>query len=82
MFDFGFYVSVPQQASSFWDVLDRYMRGYHSLLKLTELIRKNTKDPVVLSELDNLQKTLKGTNDSDDDINSSETLHIQERFAG
>ncbi|XP_067471540.1 cytosolic phospholipase A2 gamma-like [Thunnus thynnus] len=53
------WTEVPQQVSSFWDVLDRYMRGYHSLLKLTELIRKNTKDPAVLSDLDNLQKTLK-----------------------
>lgn len=42
------------------------MRGYHSLSKLTELIRKNTEDPEILSGLDNLEKTLKGTNDSND----------------
>ncbi|XP_070778895.1 cytosolic phospholipase A2 gamma-like [Enoplosus armatus] len=52
------WLKVPQQVNSFWDVLDRYMRGYHSLLKITELIRKNTEDPTVLSGLDNLQKTL------------------------
>lgn len=76
---FLFYVAVPPQVNSFWDVLDRYMRGYHSLLKLTELIRKNTEDPTVLSGLDKLQKTLKGTNDSsgaDDDDSSSETWLI------
>ncbi|KAM7372607.1 hypothetical protein PAMP_009763 [Pampus punctatissimus] len=49
--------TVPQQVSMFWDILDRYMRDYHSLLKPTELIRK--KDPAVLSELENLQKILK-----------------------
>ncbi|XP_075942749.1 cytosolic phospholipase A2 gamma-like [Anarhichas minor] len=53
------WLKVPQQINSFWDVLDRYMRGYHSLLKLTEVIRKNTEDPTVLSDLDNLKKTLK-----------------------
>ncbi|XP_041812431.1 cytosolic phospholipase A2 zeta-like [Chelmon rostratus] len=53
------WTDVPPQVNSFWDVLDRYMRGYHSLLKLTELIRKNTEDPTVLSGLDKLQKTLK-----------------------
>lgn len=63
---FWFCVTVQQQVENFWGVLDRYMRGYHSLLKLTEVIRKNTKDPKVLSELDNLEKTLKGTNDSND----------------
>ncbi len=61
------------------------MRGYHSVLELTELIRKNTKDASVLSGLDNLQKTLKGTNqiyDVTDDDNLSETSHIQRRFSG
>ncbi|XP_070836744.1 cytosolic phospholipase A2 gamma-like [Chaetodon trifascialis] len=53
------WLKVPQQVESFWDALDRYMRGYHSLLKLTELIRKNTEDPTVLSGLDDVQKTLK-----------------------
>ncbi|KAM6914145.1 cytosolic phospholipase A2 gamma-like [Lycodopsis pacificus] len=53
------WTEVPQQINSFWDVLDHYMRGYHSLLKLTEVIRENTEDPTVLSDLDNLQKTLK-----------------------
>ncbi len=61
------------------------MRGYHSVLELTELIRKNTKDASVLSGLDNLQKTLKGINqiyDVTDDDNLSETSHIQRRFSG
>ncbi|XP_076608389.1 cytosolic phospholipase A2 gamma-like [Chaetodon auriga] len=53
------WTEVPQQVNSFWDVLDRYMRGYHSLSKLTELIRKNTEDPSVLSGLDDLEKSLK-----------------------
>lgn len=63
------YVSEPQQVRRFWYVLEYYMRGYRSLLKLTELIRRNTEDPAVLSGLDNLQKTLKGTNDSNDGDN-------------
>lgn len=42
------------------------MRGYHSLVKLSELIRKNTEDPAVLSGLDNLEKNLKGADDSKD----------------
>ncbi|XP_073350877.1 cytosolic phospholipase A2 gamma-like isoform X2 [Pagrus major] len=45
----------PQQVNSSLDVLN----GYHSFLKLSELIRKTTEDPTVLSGLDNLQKTLK-----------------------
>ncbi|XP_051245181.1 cytosolic phospholipase A2 zeta-like [Dicentrarchus labrax] len=53
------WTEVPNQVKKFWDVSDRYMRGYHSLLKVTELIRKNTEDPTVLSGLDDLQKTLK-----------------------
>ncbi|XP_038565778.1 cytosolic phospholipase A2 gamma-like [Micropterus salmoides] len=52
-------LKVPQQVRRFWYVLEYYMRGYRSLLKLTELIRRNTEDPAVLSGLDNLQKTLK-----------------------
>lgn len=72
------YVSVPQQVRRFWYVLEYYMRGYRSLLKLTELIRRNTEDPAVLSGLDNLQKTLKGTNDSNDG-----DTHINlQRFSG
>ncbi|XP_034394921.1 cytosolic phospholipase A2 gamma-like [Cyclopterus lumpus] len=53
------WLKVPRHINNFWDILDRYMRGYHSLLKLTEVIRKNTEDPIVLSDLDHLQKTLK-----------------------
>ncbi|XP_037649005.1 cytosolic phospholipase A2 gamma-like isoform X2 [Sebastes umbrosus] len=53
------WTEVPQQIKSSWDVLARYARGYQSLLKLTEVIRKNTEDAAVLSDLDNLQKTLK-----------------------
>lgn len=75
-------VAVPQQVNSFWDVLDRYMRGYHTLLKLTELIRKNTEDPTVLSGLDNLQKTLKGTNDSSDANDDDNASEIQQRCSG
>ncbi|XP_068565332.1 cytosolic phospholipase A2 gamma-like [Cebidichthys violaceus] len=53
------WLKAPQHVNDFWDVVDRYMRGYRSLLKLTEVIRENTEDPTVLSDLDNLQKTLK-----------------------
>lgn len=59
-------VTVPQQIKDFWGFLDHYMGGHHSLVKLAELIRNNTKDPEVLSKLDNLEKTLKGTDDSKD----------------
>ncbi|KAM6965856.1 cytosolic phospholipase A2 gamma-like [Tautogolabrus adspersus] len=52
-------LQAPQQVSGFWQVLDRYMRGYHSLLKVTEIIKRNTEDPAVLSDLNELQKTMR-----------------------
>ncbi|XP_053194191.1 cytosolic phospholipase A2 gamma-like [Scomber japonicus] len=57
--NFPDWLKVPQQVKNSWDVLDFFKRGCHTLLKLIELIRKKTKDPAVLSDLDNLQKTLK-----------------------
>ncbi|XP_062295351.1 cytosolic phospholipase A2 gamma-like [Scomber scombrus] len=53
------WTEVPKQVNNFWTVLDLYMRGCHSLLTLTEMIKKITKDPAVLSVLDNMQETLK-----------------------
>ncbi|CAJ1076668.1 cytosolic phospholipase A2 gamma-like isoform X2 [Xyrichtys novacula] len=53
------WTEAPQQVKSSWQVLDHYMRGYHSLLKITELIRKNTDDPAVKSDLDELQKIMR-----------------------
>ncbi|XP_029912973.1 cytosolic phospholipase A2 zeta-like [Myripristis murdjan] len=54
-----FSTSVPVQINSFWDVLDLYSRGYHSLVKLVALIRNYVEDPIAQYELDNLQKTLR-----------------------
>lgn len=59
-------ISVPHQVNSFLDFLDSYMRMNNGLLKLTELIKKNTEDPAVWSGVDNLQKTLRGIIDSID----------------
>ncbi|XP_027140730.1 cytosolic phospholipase A2 [Larimichthys crocea] len=52
---------VPHQVNSFLDFLDSYMRMNNGLLKLTELIKKNTEDPAVWSGVDNLQKTLRAS---------------------
>ncbi|TKS92366.1 Cytosolic phospholipase A2 gamma [Collichthys lucidus] len=54
------WLKVPHQVNSFSDFLDSYMRMNNGLLKLTELIKKNTEDPAVWSGVDNLQKTLRG----------------------
>uniref|UniRef100_UPI003AAF5010 cytosolic phospholipase A2 gamma-like n=1 Tax=Centroberyx gerrardi TaxID=166262 RepID=UPI003AAF5010 len=52
-------VKLQAQVHSFWDVLDLYMRGSHTLDKLVDLVRNNMADPTALSELDDLQKTLR-----------------------
>ncbi|XP_068452198.1 cytosolic phospholipase A2 gamma-like [Clinocottus analis] len=57
------WTEVPRHINKFWDVLDRYVHGFHSLLKLTEEIRTNTDDPAVLSGLDHLQNTMKGAHE-------------------
>lgn len=61
-----FYVSAPKQINNSWDVLDYYVRGYKSVMKIIEIVRKNTDDPTMLSQLDNLQEILKGKKISDD----------------
>uniref|UniRef100_UPI003AAF4A4D cytosolic phospholipase A2 gamma-like n=1 Tax=Centroberyx gerrardi TaxID=166262 RepID=UPI003AAF4A4D len=53
------WLRAPAQVHSFWDVLDLYMRGSHTLDKLVDLVRNNMADPTALSELDDLQKTLR-----------------------
>uniref|UniRef100_A0A671UFY7 PLA2c domain-containing protein n=1 Tax=Sparus aurata TaxID=8175 RepID=A0A671UFY7_SPAAU len=52
------WTEVPQQINSYGDILDHFMRRNYSLLKLSELIRNDTEDSPVLSELENLQKRL------------------------
>lgn len=50
-------VSVPGQIDS---AAEQYLRVYNMLDKLVDLTRSTIKDPTALSDLDNLQKILKG----------------------
>lgn len=68
-------ISVPHQVSNFSDFLDSYTHVHGGLLELTELIKKNTEDPAVLSGVDNLQKTVRGSIDSSDG-NDGENLKL------
>ncbi|XP_029131869.2 cytosolic phospholipase A2 gamma-like [Labrus bergylta] len=53
------WTEAPQQVSGFFQVLDRYARAYHTLLKVTDIIKRYTKDPKVISDLNKLQKTMR-----------------------
>lgn len=52
------YVSVPGFIDS---AAEEYLRVYNMLDKLVDLTRSTIKDPAALSDLDNLQKILKGS---------------------
>ncbi|KAM4635750.1 cytosolic phospholipase A2 gamma-like [Polymixia lowei] len=51
-------LQVPSEVESVWDMLDFYIRVYHTLFEMVTLLKDNTDDPIALSELDTLQKTL------------------------
>ncbi|XP_056144341.1 LOW QUALITY PROTEIN: cytosolic phospholipase A2 beta-like [Lampris incognitus] len=57
--NFPDWLKAPQQAKSVWDVLQLYTCMHHTVNKLMNVIRTNTDDPTSLSELDDVQKTLK-----------------------
>ncbi|XP_078140522.1 cytosolic phospholipase A2 gamma isoform X2 [Centroberyx gerrardi] len=55
------------------DAADQYLRVYHTLVRLVALIRNNMEDPTALSELDNLQRTLR------DKLNHNESALLESK---